>query len=439
MTVSTHLDQLTQLAKQDRERQFLSLAHHLTPEALQRAFKNLRKAASAGVDGVTYRDYEQQAEENIRQLHERLKKGQYRAQPLRRVYIEKEDGKLRPLSIPCLEDKIVQKAVVELLEAIYEVDFLDCSYGFRPGRSAQDALDELDRAIYTRKVSYVLEADIQGYFDSIVRKSLMELGKRRIRDGSLLRLLGKWLHVGVIDDGKLLVTKTGTGQGQPISPLLANIYLHYVLDLWFEQDVRPRLRGEAYLVRYADDFCLAFQYRDDAERVLEVLPKRFSKYGLTLHPQKTRLMKFGRFAAEDAAKRGQPKPSTFDFLGFTHICGRSRTGRFTVQVRTMRKRLRRSLKRVSEWCQAHRHDPVREQQQALNRKLTGHYNYYGRPSNYESLVSFYEVVKGTWRKWLSRRSRGKPLTWPAFTKLLDRFPLIPPNITRAWASARSGA
>jgi group II intron reverse transcriptase/maturase len=296
--MSTDISRIAELAKEDPKRQFVSIAHLITSEKLYEAFRSLRKNASAGIDGVTYEQYETCAEENIRQLHQRLKEGKYRAQPLRRVYIPKEDGKQqRPISIPALEDKIVQKAVGDLLNAIYEQDFLNCSYGFRPGRGQQQALEEVGRVICTRPTGWVLEIDIRSYFDSMVRSALVEMIKRRVIDGSVLRLIGKWIKVGVIEDGRLLVSETGTGQGQPISPLLANIYLHYILDEWFEAEVKPRLKGEAHEIRFADDAILCFQYQEDAEKVLAVLPKRFAKYGLTLHPEKTRLIEFGRYAA----------------------------------------------------------------------------------------------------------------------------------------------
>ena len=433
-SMSTGLARISELAKEDRERQFTSIAHLLTPEAMYQAFLSLRKDASAGVDGVTYAGYEVDAWENILRLHDRVKQGQYRAEPLRRIYIPKEDGRQRPISIPSVEDKIVQRATVELLNTIYEQDFLECSYGFRSGRSPQDALDEVGRVVCRRPISYVLEADICGYFDAIVRSQLVELVEKRVCDGSILRLIGKWINVGVIDDGKLLVSETGTGQGQVISPLLANIYLHYVLDEWFEEVVKPRLKGEAYEIRFADDFILCFQYREDAEKVHEVLIKRFAKYGLTLHPDKTRLMEFGREALAKSEEPGGKKAATFDFLGFTHVCARSRRGNFTIHVRTMRKRLKRSLKRVSVWCQQHRHDPVEDQAEALNRKLRGHYQYYGRPTNSRSLTEYYREVRKTWKKWLNRRTRGKTLTWKGYEQLLFRHPLLPPRITRAWAT-----
>jgi RNA-directed DNA polymerase len=438
--MSPKLSRLAEMARQEPEQQFFSIAHLLTEDALYAAFRGLRKDASAGVDGVTYGDYAEGAREKIQKLHERLKSKRYRALPLRRVYIPKETGKERPISIPALEDKIVQKATVTLLNAIYEQDFLECSYGFRPGRSQHDALDAVGRVICRGRVSYVLEADISGYFDAIVRSQLMEMVEKRVSDGSILRLISKWINVGVIDDGRLLLSETGTGQGQVISPLLANIYLHHVLDTWFEQEVKPRLRGEAYEVRYADDFILCFQNRDDAERVLKVLHERFGRFGLQLHPDKTRLIEFGRQAMQQARRRGKAKPDTFDFLGITHICARSRRGRFTIHLRTMRKRFRRRVAEISEWCRTHRHDPVVEQCAVLNAKLRGHYNYYGRPTNYQRLWQFYRAVRSIWRKWLNRRTRGKTLTWETYDKqLLRRHPLLKPRITRSWASAGSHA
>ncbi len=432
VNMSTRHIRIAELAKEDKGRKFFSIAHLLTQNALYEAFESLRRDASAGVDGVTCEEYEVDVWGNIQRLHERMRKEQYRAQPLRRVYIPKEDGRQRPISIPSLEDKIVQMATVNLLNAIYEQDFLECSYGFRPGLGAQDALDEVWKVITGRPISIVLEADIKGYFDAIVRRQLVEMIEKRVSDGAILRLIGKWINVGVIDDGRLLVSETGVGQGQVISPLLANIYLHYVLDEWFEQEVKPRLRGEAYEIRYADDFILCFQYREDAGRVMEVLTKRFEKYGLTLHPEKTRMMEFGREALAKSEGPGGPKPPTFDFLGFTHVCKRSRRGNFTVHVRTMRKRLKRSLQKVTAWCRKHRHDSVAEQNMVLNRMMRGHYQYYGRPSNHRSLWQFYRATRRIWRKWLNRRDRGRTLSWSIFERLESRHPLFRPRITRSW-------
>jgi RNA-directed DNA polymerase len=434
--MSTQIDRISELAKEDAKPQFYSIGHMITPESLYAAFRGLRKKASAGVDGVTYEEYEKVAAGNIQTLHERLKSGKYQAQPLRRVYIPKENGKQRPISIPALEDKIVQKATVEILNAIYEQDFLDCSYGFRPGRGQHQALDEVGRVICTRPTGWVLEIDVTAYFDSIVREQLMEMIEKRVRDGSVLRLIRKWIQVGVIEEGRLLVSETGTDQGQTISPLLANIYLHYVLDEWFENEVKPRMRGEAHEIRFADDAVMCFQYKEDAEKVMEVLPKRFAKYGLTIHPEKTRLLEFGRYAEEKAKRQGK-KPATIDFLGFTYVCARSRKGKFTVHVKTMKKRFRRGLKAIAEWCQENRHEPVEEQQQTLNAKLRGHYQYYGLPTNSRSIWKFYRGVCRIWRTWLNRRTRGKRLTWEKYTELLRRHPLLLPWITRSWNCAGS--
>lgn len=436
-TMSPEIDRIAELAREDKQRQFLSIAHLLTPKALLEAFEGLRKDASAGVDGLTHKEYAGNAAEKILQLHERLKSGRYRAQPLRRVYIPKEGGKERPISIPSLEDKIAQKATVTLLNAIYEQDFLPTSYGFRPGRSPHDALDELDRIIFRRPISYILEADICGYFDAIVRDLLMEMVERRVKDGSVLRLIRKWIHIGVIEQGRLLTSETGTGQGQIVSPLLANIYLHYVLDQWFKDEVQPRLRGESYQIRYADDFVLCFQFQEDATKVMEVLTKRFAKYGLTLHPEKTRLIEFGRAAVRKAVQPGNQEPATFDFLGFTHIAARGRNGTFMIQLQTMRKRLKRGLRAITEWCRANRHMRVEQQRKVLNQKIRGHYQYYGRRTNYRSLKRFFRATRKIWKCQLNRRTRGNTMTWLRFERLEARYPLAPPHITHARVSQGS--
>ena len=435
--MSNSLDRLAVLARSDRDRQFTALAHLLTPAALAQAFSQLRRDAGAGVDGVTYREYAPEATVRLAELHRRLVNQQYRAQPLRRGYVPKENGKQRPIGVPVLEDKIVQRATVTLLNAVYEQDFLECSYGGRPGRSAQQALDRLAQVICRGRVGYVLEADIVGYFDALVRPQLLAMVEQRIKDGSILRLLRKWVHAGILEDGQLLHTTTGTGQGQVISPLLANLYLHYVLDEWFEKQVKPRLRGAAYAIRFVDDFVLCFELEEDAQRVMEVLPKRFAKYGLTLHPEKTRLLAFGRSALQQARNGAAPKPATLDFLGFTHVATWSRKGRFTIHLRTARKRLRRSLVKIMDWCREHLHDPVPVQAAALNAKLRGHYQYYGRPTNYRCLWRFYRAVRRIWRRWLNRRTRAPGLTWPAFERLLGRLPLLRPRITQPWATAGS--
>ena len=434
----TPLSRLTEMAQEDSTRKFSSIAHFLTPQALHEAFRSLRKDASAGVDEVTYQDYEKQANENIPTLWEKLKSGTYRAQPLRRIYIPKEDGKLRAISIPSLEDKIVQKATARLLNAIFESDFLPCSYGSRPGRNPHQALDEIDRIIFRESIEYVLELDITTYFDAIVREHLMEMIGRRISDQSILSLIRKWINVGIVDDGRLLSSDTGVGQGQVISPFLANVYLHQVLDRWFEDEVKPRLRGKAFEVRYVDDAVLCFQNAEDAQKVLTVLSKRFSKYGLALHPQKTRLIEFGRSALVQAEAAGN-KPATFDFLGVTHFLAQSRRGKFTVKVKTMKKRLKRSITASEVWCKQNRHQPIEEQQSTLNAKLRGHYQYYGRVSNYRHLWQFYLGVVRCWKKWLNRRSRGTTLSWAKYNQLLRRHPLLRPRIVKSWTSARSPA
>lgn len=432
------LDRLSELARQDRARRFHSIAHWLTPERMYEAFRGLRKDASAGLDEVTYEEYEKHAQENIQQLWQRTKDGTYQALPLRRVYIPKDDGKRRPLSIPALEDKILQAATVRLLNAIYEEDFLPCSYGSRPGRSQHQGLDELNRVLHCESVKHLLELDITAYFDSIGRQHLRELIERRISDGSILKLIGKWINVGAIEAGRLLEAKEGVGQGQVISPLLANIYLHYVLDRWFEDEVKPRLKGRAFLVRYVDDAVICFQKAEDAHRVREVIEKRFRRYGLTLHPEKTRLIEFGYDTYIKAARTGS-RPNTFDFLGFTHLYERSRSGKYRPGVRTAKKRLKKAYKSVSEWCKTHRHLPVEEQQAALNRKLRGHYEYYGRSSNFRQLWKFYQLVTRAWGIWLRRRSRRITLSWEQYESLRQRHPLLRPRITHRWADRRSPA
>jgi group II intron reverse transcriptase/maturase len=427
--MSTELERISERAKQDHTLQFTSLAHLLTVERLGEAYRRLRKDASPGVDGLTAQEYEQELVGNLQALHRGLREGRYRAQPVRRAYIE-QDGKRRPLGIPALEDKIVQRAVVSILEAIYEQDFLPCSFGYRPGRGAHDALNEVFRAIVVGKVSYVLEVDIKGYFQNIVHEHLMAFLQQRIKDSSLLRLIGKWLHAGILEAGRLLPVTKGTTQGAVISPILANVYLHYVLDEWMETVVKPRLRGEMALIRYADDLIICFQHREDAERVAGVLWKRFAKYGLELHEEKTRLIAFGRFAKENLRRQGQNKPPTFDFLGLTHICARGRNGKFTVHVRTARKRLRRVMKRMAEWCRDHRHWSFPEQHRAISRALLGHYAYYGRPSNWSSLNRLLIFTTRTWLKWLRRRSQRRRLSWAKYNNLLRRYSLPRPRVTQ---------
>jgi RNA-directed DNA polymerase len=429
--VQMKLRQIAEKAKQEPELQFTALAHLLTVEVLELAYNGLRKKASPGIDGVTWETYGQNLRENLEDLHRRLREKRYRAQPVRRVYIEKENGKKRPLGIPCLVDKIVQAAVVDLLEPIYEADFLDYSYGSRPNRNSHQALDAIYKAITHGKVSFVLDADITSYFDNIVKSNLMEFMERRIKDPSILRLINKWLNSGVIDNGELLVSEHGTPQGAVISPLLANIYLHYVLDEWVEKEIRPRFTGEIHLIRYVDDFVVGFQYQGDAEHFLSLLEKRFAHYGLELSKEKTHLIPFGRFAVEQEARKGRT-PSTFPFLGFTHICGKNeKTGKFALHLRTISKRLHRSVKAVFQWCKANRHKRLRDQCHDLSLKLMGHYGYYGRRTNMPSLRQYFYLVKRTWGYWLRKRSQRRPLSWKRFYYgVLKRHPLPEPRIVQ---------
>lgn len=428
-TLSTRLNRITETARKYPSFVFRTLAHLVTEEALGWSYRQLRREAAAGVDEITAQDYEKNLWGNLKDLHGRLRERRYRAQPMRRVYIEKEDGKRRPLSIPGLEDKIVQKAVSEILGRIYEEDFLPCSYGYRPGRNAQEAVLAIQKKITLGEVNCVLEADIQDYFGSIVRKQLMEFLGKRVVDQDILRLIGKWLAVGVIEDGRLLLSENGTYQGSVISPILANVYLHEGLDLWVEHEVKPRMKGEVTLFRYADDFVACFQEREDAERFLRVLPKRFEKYGLKLHPEKTRLLAFGRTPWWRSKGKGG-KPGTFNFLGFTFYCAQSLNGRFTVKSKTMSKRLRRGLLSVADWCRKNRHQSVENQSGHLALVLEGHYQYYGLRANYRCLRQFYQGCLCLWKKWLGRRHRAGAVPWDKFTKILQRNPLPLPHLTQ---------
>jgi group II intron reverse transcriptase/maturase len=430
-TISTKLGRIAELAKDAPEMAFTTLAHHLDVEWMREAHRRTRKDGATGVDGQTAAQYEKKLDENLASLVERAKSGAYHAPPVRRVFIPKGDGKqVRPIGIPTFEDKILQRAVTMLLEAIYEQDFYDFSYGFRPNRSAHDALNVLQNITVTMAGGWILEVDIEKFFDTLDHGHLREILRRRVRDGVLLRLIGKWLNAGVLVEGRQEYPETGTPQGGVISPLLANIYLHTVLDEWFAKDVMPRLRGRAHLVRYADDFVVVFAREDDARRVFEVLPKRFAKFGLSLHPEKTRLVEFRR--PDRNSDRGEP--GTFDLLGFTHHWGRSRSGKWLVQRRTAADRFSRALRRVTVWCRIHRHDPVGQQQRTLGKKLRGHYAYYGITSNYEAIRRFFHEVKGVWRKWLSRRSRKAHLNWDEMHALLERFPLPPPRIVHRYGT-----
>jgi group II intron reverse transcriptase/maturase len=431
--MSPGLLKVAERAKQHPGARFNSLAHLLDEEALGRAFHRIRRDAAVGVDGITKEQYEQDLEGNLQELHERLRSRQYRHRPIRRVHIPKAPGKTRPIGISSLEDKIVQGAVREVLEVIYEQDFLECSYGFRPKRSAHDALRAVNQMVSRERIAVVLEADIQAYFDSIDRKKLLELLQHRVADPSLLRLIGKCLHVGVLDGEEYSEPDEGTAQGSIISPMLGNVYLHYVLDLWFERDIKPRLAGHARLIRYADDFVIGFARHDDAMRVLAVLHKRMGKYGLTLHPDKTRLIPFAR---PHFGQRGGPEPETFDFLGFTIYWCRKREGGWRPGMKTRKARIQRTLVSLGDWCRRHRHLPLKDQHAALSRRLRGHFQYFGINGNARSLGQVQFFAERVWLKWLQRRSqRGKRLTWEKFRAYLKAHPLPPPRIAvRLWVT-----
>jgi RNA-directed DNA polymerase len=425
--MSPGLLKVAERAKRDPDARFNSLAHLMDEEALGRAFTRIRKGAAVGVDGTTKEEYGQRLEENLRELHERLRAKRYRHQPIRRVHIPKADGRTRPIGISSTEDKIVQGALREVLEAVYEQDFLECSYGFRPKRSAHDALRAVHQMVSREGIAVILEADIQAFFDSIDRKKLMEKLQIRVADPSLLRLVSKCLHVGVLDGEEYREPDEGTAQGSIISPMLGNVYLHYVLDLWFERDIKPRLKGHARLIRYADDFVIGFTRQDDAVRVLEVLHKRMAKYGLALHPDKTRLIPFARPQFGQSKRTGA---ETFDFLGFTMYWCRTRRGGWRLGMKTRKARIQRALQTLDEWCRRHRHHSLKEQHAALSRRLRGHYRYFGVNGNSRSLQEVsYRAVR-TWLKWLRRRSqRGHRLSWKRFEAYLKAHPLPPPRIS----------
>jgi RNA-directed DNA polymerase len=423
--VLTKQQRIAELAKQDPQRGLFSLAHHIDLHWLHQAYLRVRPDGAPGVDGQRLADYTAHLGDNLRSLLERAKAGTYRAPPVRRAYIPKgTDGETRPIGIPTFEDKILQRAVVMVLEAVYEQDFRDCSYGFRPGRSAHQALDALWQQTMQMGGGWIVEVDIRKFFDTLDRAQLRELLRRRIRDGVLLRLIDKWLNAGVLEAGQLSFADAGTPQGGVISPLLANVYLHYVLDVWFAEEVQPRLRGRAFLIRYADDFVMGFACEGDARAVLEVLPKRFGKYGLTLHPDKTRLVAFRPPSPSGKGGPGAPcAPGTFALLGFTHYWGRSRQGKWIVKRRTASGRLQRALQVVATWCRRNRHRPIPAQHRTLGQKLRGHFAYFGITGNVEALRCFRDGVTRLWRKWLSRRSRREPFSWDRFNLLLARYPL----------------
>ena len=424
--VSTRQQQIAELAKQCPEMGFTSLAHHIDLVWLVQAFGRTRKDGAEGVDGQTAKVYAEQLLDNLQSLLDRAKSGTYRAPPVRRVHIPKGTaGDTRPIGIPTIEDKVLQRAVVMVLEAVYEQDFLNCSYGFRPGRSAHQALDAVWRQTMGINGGWILEVDIRKFFDTLDHAHLRDFLRHRIRDGVLLRLIGKWLNAGVLEDGCLSHPEAGTPQGGVVSPLLANVYLHYVLDVWFEREVKPRLKGRAFLIRYADDFIMGFTCEEDARRVLEVLPKRFGKYGLALHPDKTRMVPFHRPPQQTTATasgRGSG-PGSFDLLGFTHYWGRSRQGFWVVKRRTAHGRLGRAIRTIVQWCRLNRHRPLAEQHHALVQKLRGHFAYYGITGNSDGLRRFREAVVRTWKKWLARRRRCGFLSWTIFGRLLKQYVL----------------
>lgn len=424
MIVSPGLGRVREVAVRDKEARFTALLHHLTFELLWAAFTALRPDAAAGADGVRWQEYAQDLEANLRDLHARVQSGRYRAMPVRRVHIPKPDGRLRPLGIASLEDKIVQRALAEVLNAVFEADFLGFSYGFRPGRKPHDALDALTAGICQNKVNWVLDADIRDFFGSLDRAWLEKFLRHRIADTRVLRLVGKWLAAGVIEDGKLSESEQGAPQGAPVSPLLANVYLHHVLDVWAQWWRKHHARGDVIIVRFADDFVAGFQYRDDAERFLAALRERFAKFGLELHPGKTRLIEFGRHAAARRKARGDGKPETFSFLGFTHICATGRGG-FWIRRITDRKRLAAKLSRLRDELMRRRHDPVPEQGKWLASAITGHMNYYGVPGNGKAVRAFRNQATRHWRHALRRRSQKTRLTWERMNRLARRWIPLP--------------
>ena len=431
-SITTKLERIAKLAKEAPESALTTLAHHIDLDWLREAYRRTRKDGAAGVDGQNAEAYTADLEENLQSLLDRAKSGTYRAPPVRRVHIPKgSTGETRPIGIPTFEDKILQRAIGTLHEAVYEQYFLDCSYGFRPGRSAHHALDQLWHELMKVGGGWVLEIDVKKFFDTLDHNQLRQILSRRVRDGVLLRLINKWLRAGVLEQGEVIYPDAGSPQGGVISPILANVYLHEVLDAWFAREVLSRLSRRGRLFRYADDAVMIFESEQDARRVLAVLPKRFAKYGLTLHPEKTRLIEFRRPHRRLPAEGDRAaRPETFDLLGFTHYWGQSRQGKWVVKRKTARDRFGRALKRVAQWCRDHRHHAVCEQQETLNQKLRGHFGYYGIIGNFEALHRFYEGVKRVWRKWLDRRSQKAHMDWDRMARLLQRYPLAPPRILR---------
>ena len=423
-------------ARRDKKLRFTSLLHHITPELLRASFFELKKKAAPGIDGQTWRDYAEDFERRIDDLHGRIHRGAYRAKPSKRSYIPKPDGRMRPLGIAALEDKIVQQAARTVLECIYEQDFLGFSYGFRPGRSQHRALDALFVGITKRKVNWIIDADIRGFFDNISHEWLMKFLEHRIADRRMLRLLKKWLRAGVSEDGEWSPTKVGTPQGAVISPLYANVFLHYVLDLWIDWWRKRHARGEVIVVRYADDFVIGFREEADARRCLAALRERLTKFGLELHPEKTRLIEFGRYAQERRAQRGDGPPETFDFLGFTHISGKTRRGDYTILRKTSRKKVQVKLAELKEKLSRRRHDDLAQVGAWLASVYRGWCQYYAVPGNYVRLRQFRDALQTMWLRVLRRRSqRGRRLTWAKFSRLSRRW-LPTPKILHPYPNAR---
>lgn len=426
--METKLNLISEIAQKDRKCKFENLIHMLNADGLRECFYNLRKEAAGGTDGISFEMYEQNLETNIQNLVTRMKNYSYHPQAVKRVYIPKSDGKLRPLGIPALEDKIVQMGITRILTAIYEADFSDCSYGFRPGRSCHDALNRLDKIIMGQPINHVIDADIKGFFDHVDHEWMMRCLRERISDEGMLRYIKRFLKAGIMEDGEMRESGKGTPQGGIISPILANIYLHYVLDLWFAVVVRKQCRGAAEIVRYADDFIICVQYRTEAGQILNALYERLEKFGLTLSAEKTKIIEFGKFAEINARRRKQ-RSATFDFLGFTHFCDKTRKGKFKVGRITERKRFRSKIKELNDWLRAVRNMiPVKEWWKILCAKLRGHFQYYGVSGNYRGIKRFYyESVKSA-KKWMNRRSQKKSFNWDKFSEYLKRYPLPQPKI-----------
>ena len=430
-SVSTKLERIAQLARQMPGVALRTLAHHIDLSWMFAAYLYTRKDAATGVDGTTAAEYAKDLQGNLQRLLDRAKSGTYRAPAVRRVYIPKGTGpETRPIGIPTFEDKVLQRAVAMGLEAVYEQDFLDCSYGFRPGRSAHQAIDILWHQVMRMGGCWLIEVDIKSFFDTLVHDHLRTILRHRVHDGVLLRLIDKWIQAGVLEAGSLSYPTAGTPQGGVISPLLANVYLHEVLDVWFERMVKPGRQGRCFLIRYADDFVMGFENEQDAQSVMRVLPKRFGKYGLTLHPTKTRLIDFRR---PRDPKRGDPptattRPRTFDLLGFTHYWARSHKGGWVVKRKTARKRFARTLRAINAWCRTHCHWPIKLQHQYLTWKLRGHYAYYGITGNWLSLQRLRQAVRRIWCRWLQRRSQKDPTRWERFARIEKRYPLLQPRI-----------